>query len=74
MVLVAVPAGDPVGGGDDVDSGFEDLDVEVLVGEDAVEGQYVRLGGDDLLDGPGGRHPDRRQSDNLAGIAADLLR
>ena len=74
MVVVAVPAGDPVGGGDDVDACLEDFDVEVLVGEDAVKGQHVGLGRDDLLDGAGGFHPDRRQADDLAGVAADLVR
>ena len=74
MVGVAMPAGDPVGGGDDVDAGFEHLHVEVLVGEDAVEGQHIRLGLDDLLDGAGGRHTDGRQTGDLAGVAADLLR
>ena len=74
VVRVAVPAGDPVGGGDDVDARLEDLDVEVLVGEHAVEGQHVGLGGDDLLDGAGGRHPDGRQAGELTGVPADLLR
>src|SRR5207342_1038148 len=74
VVGVAVPSGDPVGGGDDVDPGLEDLDVEVLVGEHAVEGQHVGFGGDDLVHRPGGHHADGVQSDELACVAADLLR
>ena len=59
VVGVAVVAGDPVRGGDDVDAGLEDPLVEVDVGEHAVERHAVRLGGDDLLDGAGGDHADR---------------
>jgi len=60
MVLVAVPTVDPVGGGDDIDPGLKDFHVEVLVGEDTVEREHIRLGGDDLLDRAGRLHPDRR--------------
>ena len=74
VVGVAVVAGDPVGGGDDVDAGLEDLLVEVDVGEDAVEGHAVGLRGDDLLDGAGGDHADRVDAHDLAGVAADLVR
>jgi hypothetical protein len=38
-----------------------------------VEGQHVRFGRDDLLDSPGGFHPDRRLPDDLASIASDLF-
>ncbi len=74
MVGVAVPAGDPVRGGDDVDTGLENLHVEVLVGEDTVEGQHVGLGGDDLLDRAGRRHPVGRQPGQLTGVLTDLFR
>ena len=74
VVGVAVPAGDPVRRGDDVDARLEDLDVQVLVGEHAVKGQHIGLGRDDLLDRAGGRHTVRRQAGQLARVLADLLR
>lgn len=74
VVGVAVVAGDPVGGGDDVDAGFQDAHVEILVGKDAVEGQHIGLGGDDLLDRAGGDNPDRADPGDLPGVATDLLR
>jgi hypothetical protein len=74
MVGVAVPAGDPVGGGDDIDAGLKHFDVEVLVGEHAVKGHHVRFGGDDLLDTAGGLDSVRRETSQLAGVLADLVR
>ena len=74
MVGVAVPPGDPVRGGDDIDPGFEYRNIQILVGEDPVEGQHIGFGGDDLLDGAGGDDTDGIQSGDLAGVAADLLR
>ena len=73
MVGVAVPPGDPVGGGDDVDAGFEHLHVEIFVGEHPVEGEHVGFGGDDLFNGAGRDDPDGCTSGDLAGVASDLL-
>ena len=74
MVLVSVVTGDPVRRRDDVDACLKDFHVEVLVGEYAVEGQYVWLGGDDLVDRPGGDDAVTCQTGDLAGIEADLFR
>ena len=74
MVAVAMPAGDPVSSGDDVDSGVEHRDVEVLVGEDSVERQHIRLRGDDFVDGAGGLDADGCQASQLTDVPADLLR
>jgi hypothetical protein len=74
MVGVAVPSGDPVGGGHDVDTRFEHLHVQVFVGEHPVKGHHIRFGRDDLLDRAGGCHTVGRQAGDLTGIAADLLR
>ncbi len=74
VVRVAVPPGDPVGGGDDVDARLENLYVEVLIGEDTMKGQDVRFGGDDFLDGAGRLDTYRGQTDDLAGVATDLVR
>ena len=74
MVGVAVEAGDPVRGGDDVDPGLEDAHVEVLVGEHPVEGHDVGPRGDDLLDRPGGGDADRLEAGELADVASDLVR
>ena len=41
--------------------------------EDAVEGEYIGLGGDDLLDRSVAVSTDRADSDDLAGVAADLV-
>lgn len=74
MVGVPVEAGDPVGGGHDVDPGLEDLNVQILVGEHAVEREHVGPCRDDLLDRPGRDHPDRPDADDLTGVPADLVR
>jgi hypothetical protein len=74
VVGVAVPPGDPVGGGDDIDARLKHFDVEVLVREHTVERHHIRLGGDDLLDGGGELHPVARQAGELARVLADLLR
>ena len=50
------------------------LHVEILVGEDAVEGQHVGFGGDDLLDGAGGLDAVRRQAGELTRVTTDLFR
>ena len=73
MVGVAMVAGHPVRGGDDVDPGLEDLLVQVHVGKDAVEGDAVGAGGDDLADGAGGRDAQRGESDDLPGVPSDLV-
>ncbi len=75
MIGIAMPAGDPVGGRHDVDPRFEDLHIEIFVGgEHAMEGQDIRLGGDDLLDAAGRGDSDRSDTRQLAGVAADLVR
>ena len=74
MVGVAVPSGDPVGGGDDIDPGLKHFHVEVLVGEDAVESQYIGFGGDDLVDAAGCLDAVGWQADEFGDILADLLR
>ena len=73
MVGVTVPAGDPVRGGDDVDTGLKDPDVEVLVGKHTVKGEHIGFGGDDLFDGAGGADSDGTDTGDLTGIAADLV-
>ena len=73
MVGVAVPPGDPVGGRDDVDARLKHPDVEILVGEHAVECQHVRLGRDDLFDAAGRFDPVGRDTGQLAGVLADLV-
>lgn len=60
-------------GRDDVDPGFEDLHVEVLVRKDAVEGEYVGPGGDDVVDRAGGDDAVGRQAGDFTRIAADLF-
>jgi len=42
VIGIAVPTGDPVRGGDDIDARLKHFDVEVLVGEHPMERQYVR--------------------------------
>src|SRR5580700_7774252 len=74
MVRVAVVAGDPVCGGADVDSCLKNLLVEIHVGEHAVEGEAVGPRRDDLSHGSGSRDSDGRQSHDLSGVPADLLR
>jgi hypothetical protein len=74
MVAVTVPAGDPVGGRDDVDPGFQHRHIEVFVGEHAVEGQHVGLRRDDVVDGAGGRDADGCQARQLADVLTDLVR
>ncbi len=73
VVGVAVPAGDPVRRGDDIDPGLKDFHVQVLVGEDAVEGEDVGTRGDDVIDRPGGDDADRSDPGDLAGIASHLF-
>ncbi len=74
MILVAVPAGDPVGGRHDVDARLEHFHVQIFVGEDTVKGQHIGFGGDDLVDGAGGRHPVGCQSGELTRVTTDLFR
>ena len=68
-----VVAGDPVGGGDEVDARFEDGQVDVEVGKDPVEGDAVGLGGDEFVDRGRCDDADRFDSDDLAGVASDLV-
>ncbi|SHS74737.1 Uncharacterised protein [Mycobacteroides abscessus subsp. abscessus] len=74
VVLVTVMPGDPIGGGHNVDARFQHLDIEILVGEHAVEGQHVGFGGDDFLDGAGRDHPVGFQPHQFTGVPADLFR
>ncbi len=73
VVGVAVVAGDPVGGGHDVDARLEHPLVELDVGEHAVEGDAVRLRRDELLEGARRHHADGVDADDRAGVVADLV-
>src|SRR4029079_4352136 len=74
VIGVTVVAGDPVGGGDDVDAGLQHLSVEVDIRPDPMECHAIRAGGEDVLERAGRGDADLTDAGDLAGIAPDLVR
>jgi hypothetical protein len=74
VIGVAMVSGDPVRGRDDVDPGFQHPLVKLDVGPNAVKGQAIRPGCQDLVDAAGCDDADRADAGDVADIPPDLLR